>query len=835
MAKSTARYSKIPWTGGVNTSVDPGVLPSDDLVQADNVVFNIAGSRLKREGFEYFDTGIRQPDFKSSSGTTRTLTWTTQSIYQTSGSTDDVVFAGENLTITGDVDYNGNISVATKSRQAQAREVVMPADAAGSLGGKYFVINTPYGGVSYYVWVDVDNGSTDPGISGKTGVEVNISSGDSANTVASAVQAAVDALSDISASVTGDTVTITNDDPGIVLNETQPAAGSFAPTSVTVTTRGEESITYIGSSSLTESETASDLTLTRNYSIIKADDYWRTDDLNDQAQLVMVVTSDGNIIKYDTSGRREKITGKGQITSVTTVAGSSLTTGDYFNLYSGNDDTEYYVWINLNAGGGDPAPAGKTAIEVAIATADTDAQVATKVASAINASADFGASANGAVVTITNANAGRATDAADLNTGFTISTTEYGATLITSVDRVQTIIFNNRWICCFSGIDNYPVMYRPESSSLYQTLPNAPDCSIITEYLSRLWVNDKTDPHRLHYSETGSFSTWKGAGDSAAIDISPGDGDPEGIVAIYQFKSTFFVHKKTKTYRIFNNTPESFQVRPVNSSLGAESSYTAPIDNDDVMFVSRKGIHTIAATDQFGDTTNTYLSGKIQPTFETWSQTRFNLVQCAYIPELNSTAFIVPEEGRSAPSAIWLYNTVFKAWYRWPNTNPRSIALHQTADKKNKLMWGTATGRIVLSNSGNYTDFGTQGIEYRVKTGAIYPADDIQAMKAFRAITFLFKPIGGFTFTVKYKIDNGKQDAIVYQQVSSTDLLGTTFVLGQSILGTSGVLQPYTFQIDGLGRGITFEIEQTGPDEQVELYGFLIEYEDEGLRNEVNN
>ncbi len=73
----------MPWVGGINTSVDPGVLNSQELVQADNVQFSSTGARIKREALEHLDKDTAAPDFRSSSGTTRTLKWTTSSLIGT--------------------------------------------------------------------------------------------------------------------------------------------------------------------------------------------------------------------------------------------------------------------------------------------------------------------------------------------------------------------------------------------------------------------------------------------------------------------------------------------------------------------------------------------------------------------------------------------------------------------------------------------------------------------------------------------------------------------------------------------------------------------------------
>jgi hypothetical protein len=104
--KRSTPYQKLPWSGGVNTSVDPGVLNDNELVLADNVVFNIAGSRLKRDGLTYFDSDIPAPATRSSAGTTRTLKFTDNGITLSSAQTDEKLVVGEKINVTGLTNYN---------------------------------------------------------------------------------------------------------------------------------------------------------------------------------------------------------------------------------------------------------------------------------------------------------------------------------------------------------------------------------------------------------------------------------------------------------------------------------------------------------------------------------------------------------------------------------------------------------------------------------------------------------------------------------------------------------------------------------------------------------
>lgn len=77
-------------------------------------------------------------------------------------------------------------------------EITAVADSSGSLSGTYFLYYTPDN--TYYVWIDVDDGSTDPNVGGAIGIECDISENDTAATVANAVRDAMHAIGDITCS-----------------------------------------------------------------------------------------------------------------------------------------------------------------------------------------------------------------------------------------------------------------------------------------------------------------------------------------------------------------------------------------------------------------------------------------------------------------------------------------------------------------------------------------------------------------------------------------------------------------------------------------------------------
>jgi len=72
MTLRTELFQQLPWDGGLNTRLDPALIPPNQLQQADNLVFATKGSRKTREGVGYFDA-LAFANTQAASGTTRTL------------------------------------------------------------------------------------------------------------------------------------------------------------------------------------------------------------------------------------------------------------------------------------------------------------------------------------------------------------------------------------------------------------------------------------------------------------------------------------------------------------------------------------------------------------------------------------------------------------------------------------------------------------------------------------------------------------------------------------------------------------------------------------------
>jgi len=392
--------------------------------------------------------------------------------------------------------------------------------------------------------------------------------------------------------------------------------------------------------------------------------------------------------------------------------------------------------------------------------------------------------------------------------------------------KSNSVVFNDRLIIGQTRLGNTPIKYDPDSDLQWLNLGGTPpDFSIVAVHLNRLWTNNKANPHRLEYSATGNHEEWGGVGDSGALDIKPGDGDPSGLTAIFSFRGRLLVAKKNRLYQIVGDSPENFQIVEVSNAVGCVNhAAIAYIDQDDAIFTSNKGVHSVSTTNSYGDFANSYLSLKVQPDFNALQKNRLEYTQAVYVEGLNSIVFAVSEDNTTKADSLWLFNTALKEWYKWPEVDAQSLGIVQLENEQ-KLLIGTSDGKLIEAQNGEYTDFDTTGIRYRIKSGTIYPDSNPFSVKAFKRLTLYYRPFGTYSFTARFKIDNYSEQVLAFNQTSSGDELDTTFVLGSSLLGLTSAFAPFTQPIDGMGRGFTLEIEQSGTDQQVSIYGFAVEFE----------
>lgn len=120
-----------------------------------------------------------------------------------------------------------------------------------------------------------------------------------------------------------------------------------------------------------------------------------------------------------------------QIVSITTGAASTMTSNQYFVIYSSASSRQYVIWVNKDGTGVDPTPVA-AAFDLAwvVTTGQTSAQTAASLQTLLNSTfnRDFSVSIASNVLTVTNTSAGTAATPSNFNVGapFAISITQAG-------------------------------------------------------------------------------------------------------------------------------------------------------------------------------------------------------------------------------------------------------------------------------------------------------------------------------------------------------------------------------------------------------------------------
>jgi hypothetical protein len=170
-----------------------------------------------------------------------------------------------------------------------------------------------------------------------------------------------------------------------------------------------------------------------------------------------------------------------------------------------------------------------------------------------------------------------------------------------------------------------------------------------------------------------------------------------------------------------------------------------------------------------------------------------------------------------------IYNIEFGTWTVWKDINARCVTIGYLNNKK-QLLIGRENGTIAYLNREARTDFG-DSYNSRFKTGVLYPGGDMTVERRYLSLTVLVSSTANASIGVSWNIDGRSDNTSTFTIGSDNDLLGTTFVLGTSVLGI-GQFLPVTVTLDGHGTGIQLEFSVQS-DGDVEFYGFILEVEDE--------
>jgi len=261
--------------------------------------------------------------------------------------------------------------------------LVCAAGSTALLASSYFNINSGNNENLYYFWFRVDNAGTDPALSGRTGLAIDVLSSDTSSQVAEKVKNCINTLlydfnAEIS-SISTSTVLITTLEDGYVddVVSTLPAGFTFTVTQ---------------------------------------------------------------------QGRGEKVTQEvSVVTCVAGSAYAAAGTADYFSVFTPFGKQQYYVWFDRGSAT-DPNVFGLSGISIDTTGSETADQMAIKIQTALTDTGYFNVSVNTNQLTITSVDYGPTSPTTENVTsgGFTVSTSQEGElqVLLSTITSVGQAVEN---------------------------------------------------------------------------------------------------------------------------------------------------------------------------------------------------------------------------------------------------------------------------------------------------------------------------------------------------------------------------------------------------------
>ncbi len=183
-------------------------------------------------------------------------------------------------------------------------------------------------------------------------------------------------------------------------------------------------------------------------------------------------------------------------------------------------------------------------------------------------------------------------------------------------------------------------------------------------------AGDPTYPSRIYYSagvdRINDFTIGAGGG---YIDVAVNDG--QTITAIEVFKNSLVVWKEDSIYQFTFTTSGAPTIVLINNSVGCIAPRSVVTVENDVYFLSRRGVFTIGNEPGFSfDVLRTNeLSAKVRSDIKTIDPAYIQNVSATYTSDANKNLviFSYTPSGSTTNSKALIYDRERLGWYRWTN------------------------------------------------------------------------------------------------------------------------------------------------------------------------
>ena len=401
-----------------------------------------------------------------------------------------------------------------------------------------------------------------------------------------------------------------------------------------------------------------------------------------------------------------------------------------------------------------------------------------------------------------------------------------------------------------------------------EVLDDAPKCKFATEHQTRVWVaGDRRHPLRIYYSGDREPNVWFAPEDNnisdrfdtqlkaGYLEVPSRRGDE--VTAIFgDYYGQLIVFTKQAVYRIQGSGPQSYTIQTVSQDVGCENFDCITQVGNDVWFLSREGLHSLSATDKFGDLVSGFVSGPIQ---DLWggdpssvraiSKTHIDQARVRYNSVLGLVYVAVPLFGDQTAAKVFTYNVTTQEWYGPWQIDSRAMDKVELASPVIEVvMHGGSAGQLLYTDLYNKSDNGTaisMVLESAKINGRTLDPKLAATQKTWKRLRVYFLPRGDWDIKVFWRTDDtyyedegtklSKPDQFHSTNVFKKYGIGQEWRIGEDPEGRLVSREDMGYievPLGGRGYSMSFKLTQDGDGEDVAIQGFEVDFIPDGYERE---
>jgi hypothetical protein len=382
--------------------------------------------------------------------------------------------------------------------------------------------------------------------------------------------------------------------------------------------------------------------------------------------------------------------------------------------------------------------------------------------------------------------------------------------------------FNDLLIIGSSSSTDVPKSW---DQSTFQNLAGSPPrFSFSVRHQGKQWAaGNWAVPYRLYYSVTGNPEDWTSAG-SGSIDIDPGDGGR--ILGIASHRNELWVFKgpyKMSIHRISGSIPATFSRSTFVDGLSAANQHCIFPMGTDLGFISPRGtIHSLNATDSFGDYSQSYMNYPILQ----WCRDNMNQARSAYwqasTDHLRSITLITfPISGYTNNNRCLMLDWRFLAqgepyprWALWDFGAFASMGYGIDTSNRPRIFAGGYDGYVYRLDQSTRTHNSTS-IGYTVRTPFLTYGSEYHT-KSLSDASVGYAARSTSTVTFGWTRDSNTEQTTTFNQSGGSVL--DSFLLGPDSLGGARFTQYFMQELSGDCRSVQYRLNENTNNSDIEVH-----------------